>query len=86
MVLPPVQYAVGEASGPDGKRQLVVQFTTIYGVQVYPFDGNQALAFAGKIRSKAKEINSGLTVIRHDNQGVVDLSQLKQDGDDDAIA
>lgn len=77
IALPPVSYGIDEVTGPDGKKQLVVQFQTIYGIQAYPFDPNKALDFAGKIRSKAKELNSGLTVVRHDNQGVVDLSTLK---------
>ena len=61
MMMPPVTYGIGET--PD-RKNVIVQFQTIYGVQTYPFDPNAALTFARQVRAKAKELNTGVAIAR----------------------
>jgi hypothetical protein len=94
MSLPPVTYGIGET--PD-RKNLIIQFQTMYGVQAYPFDANAALTFAAQVKRQAKALNTGLVIARPGQQapgapmpaGAIDLSALKDrvadDDDEDEL-
>ena len=63
IALPPVQYDVRDAPGPDGKQQVMLIFQTIYGITQIPFDPNNAIDFANKVRRVAKASAAGLTIV-----------------------
>jgi hypothetical protein len=61
MMMPPVNWGVSET--PDGK-QVVLTFQTIYGTFQVTFDPNKGLDYARAVRSKCKDLNLGVTVVR----------------------
>lgn len=80
MVMPPTELLLGET--PD-RKQVLIGVQTIYGQLVIPLDPNTALQHARAVRAKAKELNSGLVVVRHSAPGGVLLEKPDDDDDED---
>lgn len=79
MMMPPVQYGVAET--PD-RKNVVLVYQTIYGQFICPLDPNHALQYARDIRAKAKELNTGLVVVRQRAAGAVLLDKPDDEEDD----
>lgn len=80
MMMPPVQLGVTET---QDRKNVVLVFGTVYGQFVFPCDPNDALKVARDIRAKAKELNTGLVVVRQRPNGAVLLDKHEEDEDGD---